>query len=76
MKASAQWSSQIKQLCAKISHEICYETQQIMGGVSVTDNTRVTQATGVSQIQEVIGGSRGVQTLILAGNIAKLIKSL
>ncbi len=75
-KASAQWSSQMKQLCAKISHEICYETQQIMGGVSVTDNTRVTQATGVSQIQEVIGGSRGIQTLILAGNIAKLIKNL
>jgi alkylation response protein AidB-like acyl-CoA dehydrogenase len=76
VKASAQWSSQIKQLCAKLSHEICYETQQLMGGVSVTDNTRVTQATGVSQIQEVIGGSRGVQTLILAGNIAKLIKAL
>ncbi|NMC07484.1 MAG: acyl-CoA dehydrogenase [Candidatus Lokiarchaeota archaeon] len=75
-KASAQWSSQIKQLCAKLSHEICYETQQLMGGVSVTDNTRVAQAKGVSDIQEVIGGSRGVQTLILAGNLSKLIKGI
>jgi alkylation response protein AidB-like acyl-CoA dehydrogenase len=76
IKASAQWSSQIKQLCAKLSHEICYETQQLMGGVSVTDNTRVAQATGVSDIQEVIGGSRGVQQLILAGNLSKLIKTI
>jgi alkylation response protein AidB-like acyl-CoA dehydrogenase len=75
-KASAQWSSIIKQLCAKLSHEIAYETQQLMGGVSVTDNTRVARTTGVAQIQEVIGGSRGVQTLILAGNLGKLIKNL
>ncbi len=75
-KASAQWSSQVKALCAKLAHEICYETQQLMGGVSVTDNTRLAQVTGVSDIQEVIGGSRGVQTMILAGNLSKLIKTL
>ncbi|HME52753.1 MAG TPA: acyl-CoA dehydrogenase [Candidatus Lokiarchaeia archaeon] len=75
-KASAQWSSQIKQLCARLAHEITYETQQLMGGVSVTDNTRVSRTAGVSQIQEVIGGSRGIQQLILAGNLSKLIRGL
>lgn len=75
-KASAQWSSQIKHLCAKLAHEITYETQQLMGGVSVTDNTRVAQTAGVSQIQEVIGGSRGIQQLILSGNLSKLIRGL
>nr|MDO8110795.1 acyl-CoA dehydrogenase [Candidatus Sigynarchaeota archaeon] len=75
-KASAQWSSQIKQLAARLAHEITYETQQLMGGVSVTDNTRVAQTAGVSQIQEVIGGSRGIQQLILSGNLAKLIRSI
>ena len=75
-KASAQWSSQIKQLCAKLCHEITYETQQLMGGVSVTDDTRVARTAGVSQIEEVIGGSRGIQQLILSGNLSKLIKEL
>lgn len=76
LKASAQWSSMIKQMCAKLSHDIAYETQQLAGGVSVTDNMRLARAAGVSSIQEVIGGSRGVQTLIISGNLSKLAAGL
>lgn len=75
-KASAQWSGQIKYLCAKLAAETAYETQQLMGGVSVTDNTRVMRTWGVSSIQEVIGGSRGVMQLIMSGNLKKMMKLL
>ena len=75
-KVSAQWSGQIKYLCAKLAGELVYEVQQLMGGVSVTDNTRVARTQGVSSIQEVIGGSRGVMQLIFSGTIKKMIKSL
>ncbi|MFX1388102.1 MAG: acyl-CoA dehydrogenase family protein, partial [Promethearchaeota archaeon] len=42
-KEAEKWvasiSSQGKYYLAKLTHEVCYETQQHMGGVSVTDNT-------------------------------------
>ena len=47
-----------------------------MGGVSVTDNTRLARLTGASNIQEVIGGSRGVMQLIMSGNLKKMLKLL
>ena len=75
-KASAQWSAQIKFLCAKLAAECAYETQQLMGGISVTDNTRLARLTGASNIQEVIGGSRGVMKLIMSGNLKKILNLL
>jgi len=75
-KASAQWSAQIKYLCAKLAAECAYETQQLMGGISVTDNTRLARLTGAANIQEVIGGSRGVMKLIMSGNLKKMLNLL
>jgi butyryl-CoA dehydrogenase len=75
-KASAAWSGQIKYLGARLAGEISYEVQQLMGGVSVTNNTRLARTWGVSSIQEVIGGSRGVMQLIVSGNLKKMMKLL
>jgi alkylation response protein AidB-like acyl-CoA dehydrogenase len=74
IKASAQWSSEIKYLCAKIAAETVYECQQYVGGISVTDNTRLSRLWGVSNIQEVIGGARNIMLYILSGNIGKALK--
>ncbi|MHA1729118.1 MAG: acyl-CoA dehydrogenase family protein [Promethearchaeota archaeon] len=76
LKASAQKSSQIKYIAAKLAGEVAYEVQQHMGGISVTDNTRLSRIFGVSNLQEVIAGSRGVQQLIISNNIKKMMRLL
>ena len=74
-KQASKWvaaaSSQGKYYVAKLTHEICYEVQQQMGGISVTDNTPVDELLDVSKIEEVIGGARNIQLLIIQGQIQK-----
>ena len=69
-------SSQGKYLLSKLTHEVCYEVQQQMGGVSVTDNTPVDELMDVSKIEEVIGGARNIQLLILHGGLRRYSKIL
>jgi alkylation response protein AidB-like acyl-CoA dehydrogenase len=61
-KAAEKWvagvSSQGKYMVSKLTHDICYEVQQQMGGISVTDNTPVDEFMDTSKIEEVIGGAR------------------
>jgi hypothetical protein len=47
-----------------------------MGGVSVTDNTPVDELMDVSKIEEVIGGARNIQLLILHGGLRRYSKIL
>jgi alkylation response protein AidB-like acyl-CoA dehydrogenase len=79
-KQAVKWvasaSSQGKYYVAKLTHEICYEVQQQMGGISVTDNTPVDELMDVSKIEEVIGGARNVQLLIIQGQLQRYIRSL
>jgi len=74
-KQAVKWvaaaSSQGKYYVAKLTHEICYEVQQQMGGISVTDNTPVDELIDVSKIEEVIGGARNIQLLIIQGQIQR-----
>ncbi|MFW9873431.1 MAG: acyl-CoA dehydrogenase family protein [Candidatus Thorarchaeota archaeon] len=76
-KEAGKWvaaiSSQGKYYVAKLTHEICYEVQQHMGGVSVTDNTPVDELCDVSKIEEVIGGARNIQLLLIQGQIQRYI---
>ena len=77
-KEAEKWvagiSSQGKYYTAKLTHEICYEVQQHMGGVSVTDNTPVDELTDVSKIEEVIGGARNIQLLLIQNQILRYLK--
>ena len=79
-KEAEKWvagiSSQGKYYTAKLTHEICYEVQQHMGGVSVTDNTLVDELTDVSKIEEVIGGARNIQLLLIQNQILRYLKFL
>ena len=77
-KEAEKWcaaiSSQGKYYTAKLTHEICYEVQQHMGGVSVTDNTPVDELTDVSKIEEVIGGARNIQLLLIQSQIQRFMR--
>jgi len=73
-KWCASISSQGKYYTAKLTHEICYEVQQHMGGVGVTDNTPVDELTDVSKIEEVIGGSRNIQLLLIQSQIQRFMR--
>ena len=76
-KEAEKWvasiSSQGKYYLAKLAHEVCYEVQQHMGGVSVTDNTPVDEYCDVSKIEEVIGGARNIQLLLIQSQIQRYI---
>lgn len=67
--AAEKWvagvSSQAKYLCSRLSHDILYEVQQQMGGISVTDNTLVDDLCDASKIEEVVGGARNIQLFII-----------
>jgi alkylation response protein AidB-like acyl-CoA dehydrogenase len=74
-KEAEKWvagvSSQGKYYLAKLTHEICYEVQQHMGGISVTDNTPVDELLDISKIEEVIGGARNIQLLLIQSQIQR-----
>ncbi|MFX1313352.1 MAG: acyl-CoA dehydrogenase family protein [Promethearchaeota archaeon] len=69
----ASISSQGKYYLAKLTHEVCYEVQQHMGGISVTDNTPVDELVDISKIEEVIGGARNIQLLLIQGQIQRYL---
>ena len=77
-KEAEKWvaaiSSQGKYLVSKLTHEICYEVQQHMGGVSVTDNTPVDELADISKIEEVIGGARNIQLLLIHSQIQRYMR--
>jgi butyryl-CoA dehydrogenase len=76
-KQAEKWvasiSSQGKYYTAKLTHDICYEVQQHMGGVSVTDNSPVDELVDVSKIEEVIGGARNIQLLLIQSQIQRFM---
>ena len=78
-KAAEKWvagvSSQGKYVVSKLTHEICYEVQQQMGGISITDNTPVDEYIDISKIEEVIGGSRNIQLFIIQ-NLLRRYKNI
>ncbi len=70
-KAVAALTAQAKYLTTRQAHKLAYETQQFMGGISVTDNTRMDQLAKISEIQEVIGGHRNVMLLLIQNQMRK-----
>ncbi|MHA1733128.1 MAG: acyl-CoA dehydrogenase family protein [Promethearchaeota archaeon] len=75
-KFNASLASAAKMKAAKLSHDIAYENQQIMGGISVTDNMMMDRVLEISKIEEVIGGSRGIQTLLVSRSIPSVLKNI
>ena len=69
-------SSQAKYNTAKLSHETCYTVQQQMGGIAVTDNLPVDEFADHSKIEEVIGGARNIQLLLIQSQIQRFMRLL
>ncbi len=70
-KGIAALTAQAKYLSTRLSHQVAYDVQQHMGGISVTDNTRMDQLAKISDIQEVIGGHRNVMLLLIQNQMRK-----
>jgi hypothetical protein len=75
-KWTAGVSSQGKYFLTKLTNEICYEVQQQMGGISVTDNTPIDEFMDTSKIEEVIGGARNIQLLIIQNSLRRYANDL
>ncbi|KKM62551.1 hypothetical protein LCGC14_1520580, partial [marine sediment metagenome] len=75
-KWTAGVSSQGKYFLSKLTNEICYEVQQQMGGISVTDNTPIDEFMDTSKIEEVIGGARNIQLLIIQNSLRRYSREL
>jgi len=77
-KSAEKWvagvSSQGKYLVAKLSADITYTVQQQMGGIAVTDNTDIQELSSTSYIEEVIGGARNIQLLIIQNALRRYLK--
>ncbi|MHA1214266.1 MAG: acyl-CoA dehydrogenase family protein [Candidatus Hodarchaeales archaeon] len=69
-------ASQLKEYTSLLYHELAYECMHAMGGTGVTDQTKMPQYQGVSEIAEVVGGTRNVQLLIGSRTINTMIKMI
>ena len=79
-EAAEKWvagvSSQGKYLLAKLTNTVCYEIQQACGGITVTDNTPIDEFMDTSKIEEVIGGARNIQLLIIQNSLRRYLRIL
>lgn len=75
-KYNAAFSSGTKYLASNLAHKINYEMQQLMGGIAFTDNLKVERALAVSHIQEIIGGARNVQLLLVSRALRDIVKNV
>ena len=57
-------AAQRKETTAHVVHELTYECLNAMGGTGVTDQTKMPLHQGISEIAEVVGGTRNIQYLI------------
>ncbi|UCE13038.1 MAG: acyl-CoA/acyl-ACP dehydrogenase [Candidatus Heimdallarchaeota archaeon] len=69
-------ASHMKEEAAQLVHELTYECMHAMGGTGVTDQTKMPLIQGVSEIAEVVGGTRNVQLLIGSRTINTMIKMI
>jgi alkylation response protein AidB-like acyl-CoA dehydrogenase len=67
-------ASHMKEYCAWLNHEMTYELMHSMGGTGVTDQTKMPLYQGLSEISEVVGGTRNVQLLIGSRTINTMVK--
>ncbi|MFX1464004.1 MAG: acyl-CoA dehydrogenase family protein [Promethearchaeota archaeon] len=69
-------ASQYKYSCSLLSKKVCYEIANMMGGAGLCDNTLMHDYLNISRIQEIIGGSRQIQSFIMSRSLRRLFKNL
>ncbi|GAB4315876.1 MAG: acyl-CoA dehydrogenase family protein [Promethearchaeota archaeon] len=76
VKYNSSFSAGTKFLASNLAHRLSYEAQQMCGGVGYTDNLRIDRAIEVSKVQEVIGGSRNVQLILVNRAMRAILRML
>ncbi len=76
IRYNAALSSGAKTMVSNLSHKIAYEAQHLCGGIAYTDNLNIDRALEVSRIQEVIGGSRNIQSFLVSRVIKDILKDI
>ena len=71
MVASA---SQFKYHCTSLAKDVCYECANVMGGAGLCDNTLMHDYLNMSRIQEIVGGSRQIQSYIMSMALRQIYK--
>ncbi len=74
IKYNASFSAGTKYMASKLAHRISYEMQHLCGGAGYTDNLKIDKALEVSKIQEIIGGSRNIQLLLVTQAMRAILK--
>jgi len=74
IKYNASFSAGTKYMASKLAHRISYEMQHLCGGAGYTDNLKIDKALEVSKIQEIIGGSRNIQLLLVTQAMRSILK--
>jgi len=74
IKYNASFSAGTKYLASNLAHRISYEMQQLCGGAGYTDNLRIDKALEISKIQEIIGGSRNIQLLLVTQAMKSILR--
>jgi alkylation response protein AidB-like acyl-CoA dehydrogenase len=69
-------AAQLKYLSAILSERTAYEAANLMGGAGVCDNTIMHDLLGITRIQEIGGGTRQVQQLLMSRTLRELYKAL
>ncbi len=69
-------ASQYKYSCSLLSKKVCYEVANLMGGAGLCDNTLMHDYLNISRIQEIIGGSRQIQSFIMSRSLRRLFKNI
>jgi len=74
IKYNAAFSSGTKFLASNLAQRLSYECQQLCGGIAFTDNLRIDSALEVSKVQEIIGGARNIQLLLVSRAIRDIVR--
>ncbi|MHA1688286.1 MAG: acyl-CoA dehydrogenase family protein [Promethearchaeota archaeon] len=69
-------ASQLKSQSAKLTERVCYECANLMGGAGACDNTLMQDLLGISRIQEMGGGTRQIQQLLMSYALRRIFKML
>ncbi len=76
IKFNSSFASGTKYFTSNLAFRIAYECQQLVGGVAYTDNLQIDRALEVAKVQEIIGGSRNIQLIIVSNSIRNMIGQL
>lgn len=74
IKYNAAFSSGTKFLASNLAQRLSYECQQLCGGIAFTDNLRIDSALEVSKVQEIIGGARNIQLMLVSRAIRDIVR--